>query len=245
MKRTMRASSKCPSKDHDPRAVLHPAHWGEQMPHGRTALTAVLMRIPNLQDCEGFSEPKEKSHVSTFPVVLTLPSHSRAQVCFLTMGPDIPAKAPAGNGWTFTLHHARRFNKGRLPRCKQDVGKPGGVTQWPWGGAGPPSHTRLQEVRGGNDVQPQSQRGLCREARLAGAVTCGRGTQQRLAALLRGAARAASPPRGSPPAPSSLSGAPHGLNTEARKQGKIFVCMCMCACEFFSSFFLFLPIFAL
>lgn len=95
MKRTMRASSKCPSKDHDPRAVLHPAHWGEQMPHGRTALTAVLMRIPNLQDCEGFSEPKEKSHVSTFPVVLTLPSHSRAQVCFLTMGPDIPEALPA------------------------------------------------------------------------------------------------------------------------------------------------------
>lgn len=84
-------------------------------------------------------------------------------------GPD--TLRPAGNGWTFTLHHARRFNKGRLPRCKQDVGKPGGVTQWPWGGAGPPSHTRLQEVRGGNDVQPQSQRGLCREARLAGAVT--------------------------------------------------------------------------
>lgn len=88
-------------------------------------------------------------------------------------GPDTLRQGP-GRKWV-DIHVASCkkvwFNKGRLPRCKQDVGKPGGVTQWPWGGAGPPSHTRLQEVRGGNDVQPQRQRGLCGEARLAGAVT--------------------------------------------------------------------------
>lgn len=104
------------------------------------------------------------------------------------------ARAPAGNGWTLPLHHSRGFNKDRLPRCKQGVGKPGGVTQWPWGVAGPPSHAWLKEVRGGNDLQPQRQRGLCGEAWLAGAATGGGGTQQHLVALPGGARAASLPP---------------------------------------------------